>query len=137
MSYASMALTIAVVLNLGLFLAGSPEVNSPALALLKGLITGNFETVLSSIFTLRNTAIIGVVALVAFGISSAMSPASVLLGSNATQHALTILAIGIFASLFLMPNIGAMAIPEPVATIIEVFLGFIAVLAIFGLLRGE
>ena len=137
LSYASLALTIVIVLNLGLFLLAPPGANSPAIGLLKGMITGNLDSMdWGYIFSLRNLAIIGTLCVVTFAIASGMSPGSVLTGSFQTFHVLTILGIGIFVGLFALPNISFMGIPDPIASIVQVFFGSLMLFGVMGFLKG-
>lgn len=137
MSYASLTLTIVFVVNLLFFLMGTTEVNSPMLGLLKGIISGNYEFDFSSIFNVRNLVIVSSLIVVTGVISAIMSPGSVLSGNFSTIHVLTIIAIGVFASFLAVPNFSAFGIPEPLGTIINVFFGFLVIMSVFGLLRGE
>jgi hypothetical protein len=137
MSYATLALTVVIVINLGLFLLAPPGANSPAIGLIKLMITGNLSSMdWGYIFSLRNVAIIGTLCVVTWAIASGMSPGSVLSGGFQTFHVLTILGIGIFVALFALPNIGFMGIPEPIASIIQVFFGSLMLFGVMGFLKG-
>lgn len=135
MSFATTVLCILFAVNLLFFLAGEPEVNSPMLAILKAFFYGgevDWGELIKGWFTLQNLAITGVLILsVEF-----LSPPLVSGGFGAT-HVPLIFAIAIFVILFLIPNFGAIGFPFPVDMIIYLIFGFMGVLSIFGILRGE
>jgi hypothetical protein len=137
MSWASITLTIVVVINILFFLAGDSELNSPILGILKGFVTGTFNIDWSALLSWGNLAHLGAITVLATGVSLALNPTAILTGNYVTIQTLTIIAISIFVGLFALPNFGASGIPEPLLTIISVTFGFMAVMSIFGLLRGE
>lgn len=137
MSYATLVLCIVLMLNLILFLVGSPEVNSPMLGVLKAIITGNWNINWSVFFTYEKLIMIGAIVLIIALVSSLISPASTLTGSFATFHTLNVIAISLFITFLSFPNFSIMNIPEPLSTIMNVMFGFLLVVAIIGLLRGE
>ena len=136
MSYATFTLTIVLFINLALFLAGSPEVNSPMLGLVKGIATGDFNINWGSFFSISKLLQIGVVTALVLAVSAALSPASVLTGSFATFHTLTVISVAIFISFLAIPNFSVMGFPYPLDFVVNVIFGFMVLLSIFGLMKG-
>lgn len=136
MSYATLALTIAFFINLFIFLAGQPAASAPMLALIKMIATGSGNVDWGAFFTagrlLWMLAIAGIIGAASF----MLSPPASLTGSFATIHAVTVVAIAVFVTFFALPNFAFMAIPEPLASIISMFFGFIILQAILGFLGG-
>jgi hypothetical protein len=137
MSFASFTLAIVLFINLFFFLAGTPEVNSPMLGLIKGISTGSYNVDWSQFFSFSKLLQIGSIITLVLIVSTALSPASTLTGSFATFHALTIIATAIFISFCAIPNFGAMLIPSPLDSVINIMFGFMVTLSIFGMMKGE
>lgn len=136
MSYAVLTLCIVFMVNLFLFLAGSPEVNSPMLAILSGVSSGSYNIDWTQFFTLTRLIQITAVTAIILVVSNLMNPTASLTGNFNTFHVMTVLAISVFISFLAVPNFGAMGIPEPANTVIQVFFGFLVVLSMFGLFKG-
>lgn len=137
MSYATLMLSIVLMLNLLLFLVGPPEVNSPMLGVLKAIITGNWNINWFKFFDFWKLLMIGYIAGLIALVSGEISPSSTLTGSFATFHALNVIAISLFITFLAFPNFSVMNIPEPLLTILNVMFGFLLVVTIIGLFRGE
>jgi len=124
-----------------LFLAGSPEVNSPMLGLLKALggSGGNINwsfLIPSADDLLTKLIMIGSITALVLVVSNMMNPTASLTGNFNTYHVMTVIALSMFITFLAIPNISAMGMPEPLGTIISVFIGFLIVLSIFGMLKG-
>lgn len=142
MSYATLALTIALFVNLFVFLAGQPQANAPMIGLLQAVISHDLKTIQWDYLFLESTLIkIGVIAILVRGISwmLSFSPAQILPGSSSfgAVHTLSVIAIAMFAVFFATPDFAFMGLPTTINLIVQVFFGFIIVLALVGLYRGE
>lgn len=137
MSYATLTLTIVLFLNIAMFLTAETASNSPMLGIIKGIVTGNFDIQWSSIFSRTKLTQLGIILGLVTVVSILMSPASLLTGNFATVHALTIIGIASFMFFSAIPNFSMMGIPEPLSSLLSIFIGFLVTLSIIGFLKGE
>lgn len=137
MSWAMMVLCIVFAVNVVLFLSGSPEVNSPMLGILAGVVDGNYNVDWSVFFSTGRLLSIALVAGIILAVSVMMNPTANLTGNFNTFHVLNVIAISIFISFLAVPNFGTMGIPEPINTVVQAFFGFLVVGAVFGLFNGR
>lgn len=143
MSWASVTLSVVVVVNLFVFLGClipeecSGEVNSPILALFDAIISGNWNINWLAIFSWEKLLYIGVITGIIVGINTLLSPATTVTGSYVTVHVLTLIGLCLFISFFLLPDFGMMGIPQPVSGVISVIFGFMAVMSVIEILRGN
>jgi len=142
MSYATWALTVAFFINLFIFLAGQPQANAPMIGLLQAVITGNLSTInWGYMFSSATLIQVGAITALVYGVSWALSfnPAQILSGTGTfgAIHALSVIAIAVFAVFFAIPNFTFMGLPNPINIIVQVFFGLIVVTALEGLYRGE
>jgi len=138
MSYQTLALTIALFVNLFVWLVGPAGVQAPMIGLIRGVMTGNFTGISLTTFLVAVATASGI-ALAVFAITALLSgPASLVTGATfGGMHAMTVISIAVFVAFFALPNIGFMGIPEPVATIVNVFFGFMVFMGIEGLITGR
>lgn len=141
MSYAVLTLCIVFMINMGLFLAGSPEVNSPMLGFTKALFTSDYNVDWSSLIPdsssiLTKLIMIGTITALVLVVSNMMNPTASLTGNFNTFHVMTVLAMAVFITFLAVPNFAAMGFPDMVSTVIQAVFGFMVVLSIFGLMKG-
>lgn len=142
MSYAGFLLAIVFFINLGLFLAGSPEVNSPMLGLVKAVSGTDYNIDWSALIPSGTDLLvkllqIGAITGVVLVVSNMMNPTASLTGNFNTFHVMTVLAMSVFITFLAVPNFGAMGIPEPLGGVIQAIFGFMIVLAVYGLMNGR
>jgi hypothetical protein len=90
------------------------------------------------LLTYGNLASIGTVIALVSIVTIALNPTSVITGGSfAGVHALTVVGIAVFIALFALPNFAYMGLPTELNLIANLFLGFLATMSIYGMLRGE
>jgi hypothetical protein len=137
MSIATNLLIMILGINLMLFVFGNPEVNSPMLAILKGIFTGNIDWSYL-IYTIGKNAwiflaLIGVITTVSY-----LTGANPLTGGGGYGSILTLQIIGlaIASSLFLMPNFSTFGFPAMIEYILNIIFGGFITVTVISLLRG-
>jgi len=151
-SLAGTILFIVFIVNLGIFFVGPTQMQAPMIGLLQVIFTPNVvnwsaivsvnwsqvETnpqnagaILNTLIDL--TGIAGLFLVVSFFIS----PASVVQGSFATIHVPLVITASMFITFFAVPNFGAMQIPQPLGSLLSIFFGFVALMAMFDLFGGR
>jgi hypothetical protein len=140
MSYATIVFVIILSINLILFLGGSPDVNSPMLAIARNVYGGSTIDVnqLINLDVIRNAAIMAGVVWV---ISSLLSVGSSITGYT-SMHTMTVLALAIFITFVGLPNFQNMGFPvvngiNVISYVLYTVFGAMFILAIVGLVRGE
>jgi len=126
MGVATNILILMFAINLVIFLLDvNGEVSAPLFRLLKGK---SASEVINTVF-LFGVAGTSVAALI-----------GILVGGSFLSQGImvipVIIGLAIFTNLVFIPNFSAMGIPEPISTILQVFLGFLIILGIFGVFRG-
>lgn len=126
MGTATNILILMFAINLVIFMLDvNGDVSAPLFRLLKGKSAGEvMNTVLW--FGIAGTTVIALI--------------GVLIGGSFLSHGVTVIPVviglAIFTNLIFVPNFSAMGIPEPISTILQVFLGFLIILGVFGVFRG-
>jgi hypothetical protein len=136
-SIAEMVLFMVFVVNFGLFFIGSSPVQPPMIALLKAVTTGNYNINWGQLFNPLQLIELSVIAGLFLAVSQIISPGSVFTGNFATVHVPLVITAAMFITFFAVPNFAAMGIPEPLNTMLNVFFGFITLMAIFDLFGGR
>ena len=145
MSYATMFLTILFVINVGLFLYGwdNPLSScgncSPMFQVLSSIIDSEHKTFNYMYFFIEGGKILLIAGGIASGIwllNQGMGFGGSLTGATSQINPLTVLAIAVMIQFTMIPNFSAM-LAEPFGTVVTAIFGFLAALAIFGILRGE
>lgn len=147
MSYATLTLTIIFALNLGLFLwtygsAGGCDVCSPMLNITAGILKGDAGIDWSSKAMLGATGTVIVTALGVAAITLLVSKvlggiAGGLTGTSSQANPLMVIALAFFIVFAAIPNLSAMGLPTVIDFVFRSILGFMAMLGVFGILRGE
>lgn len=146
MSIATNLLLIILGINLMLFIFGSPEINSPMLAVIKAIFTGDTDWT----YLLNTIGYSAGVYILLMGFVALASLATGSLGlsvggsGQGAVMVLQIIAIAIFAALVLMPNFAAFGFPSaldptnpyPILEIIQIVFGGLVSVTVISLLRG-
>ena len=137
MSIATNLLLILVGINLMMFVFGNPENNSPLLAILKAIFTGNVDWSYL-VITIANNAWIYVILLGMIAVASYLTGANPLTGGGGYGSILTlqILAIGMVSSLILLPNFSTFGFPDMIYYIINIVFGGWITVTVISLFRG-
>jgi hypothetical protein len=146
MSIATNLLLIVLGINLMLFIFGSSETNSPMIATIKNIFTGDTDwTYLLD--TIGYSASVYLL-LMGFIFLASLFTGSVGLSTGGSGQGavmvLQIIAIAIFAALALMPNFAALGFPSaldptnpyPILEIIQIVFGSLITVTVISLLRG-
>ena len=137
MTIATNLLLIILGINLMLFIFGSPENNSPMLAILKAVFTGSVDwTYLLSTIGYAATIYI---TLMGFVILAGIATGTNYLttgGGFGSILTLQIIAIAIFSFLCLMPNFSTFGFPDMIGYVLNIFFGGLITVTVISLLRG-
>jgi hypothetical protein len=137
MSIATNLLLIVLGINLMLFIFGSPENNSPMLAILKAVFTGSVDW--TYLFSTIGYAAAVYLTLMGFVILAGIATGTNYLttgGGQGSVVALQIVAIAIFSSLCLMPNFSTFGFPTMIEYVLNIFFGGMITVTVISLLRG-
>jgi hypothetical protein len=140
-----MTLTIIFALNLGLFFwtygdVGGCSVCSPMLNITAGIMNGNYGINWTSMLAqggkviLTATAISGIILLISWALSGASGG---LTGATSQANPLVVIGLAFFIVFAAIPNFSAMGLPDILDFAIRAILGFMAMLGVLGIMRGN
>lgn len=141
MTMATNLLMILLAINLGLFVFGNPEVNSPMLAVIKSFylaFTGspNWSLIIttfgSSLWIYGALFLLIIAAAVATGANFITTG-----GGYGSIMTLQVLAIAIFSSLILMPNFAGFGFPSMLEYILDIIFGGMITVTVISMLKGN
>ena len=137
MGLATNLLIIILGINLMLFIFGNPENNSPMLAIVKAIFTGDvdwlylFQTIGSNLLVYGT--LMGIITAAAFVTGGNPLTGG---GGYGSAVAMQIIAIATFSALVLFPNFSTFGFPTLVEYILNIVFGGLVTVATIGLLRG-
>lgn len=142
MTMATNLLLILLAINLGFFVFGNTDVNSPILASFKVIYqistgSGDWISFINSYASLSTLTIFGaLITVVALGALATGANWITTGGGYGSMLSLQVLAIAIFLPLLLMPNFHPIGFPAIIETVLDVIFGGLITVTVISMLKG-